>query len=86
MNLGNGDDLDDISRYDNSCIYFVICAAGVAHMPESAIDGYAVVFRWGSGDYATQIFINPNTDSIWIRSNRFSSGVDFQPWKQIQII
>ena len=80
--LSDGDDLDDISRYNNSCIYFVICTSGVAHKPEKG-DGYVVVFRWNTANYTTQIFVNPNNDSIWIRSNRESGSVDFQPWKQI---
>ena len=78
-------DLDDISGYKQGGIYFVVCTSNVAHRPETG-DGYVVVFRWVQGNYTTQIFVNPNTDSIWIRSNRSSSNVEFEPWKQIQII
>ena len=84
MYLSTGD-LDDISIYDNGCIYFVVCTSDVAHRPETG-DGYVVVFRWRTEKYTTQIFINPNYDSIWIRSNRENESVDFQPWKRIQII
>lgn len=79
--LSSGD-LDDISRYGLGKFYFLVCTSSVLHKPETT-DGYVVVFRWVTGNYVTQIFVDPNNDTVWIRSNRSPSAVNFTEWKQL---
>lgn len=48
--------------------------------PSDAIDGYILAFRWEALSYCTQIFVDPNKNDIWIRSDK---GTGFGEWEKM---